>query len=462
MVASQQKERLNYWIAIVTSLILLLISALLALAIIKARADAIAQASLKASYLSAALQEDSEGSLETIALASEFVKQRIETEEDLPSLAELKTEISKYSPALTNISAMGSDGTLRGTSGDVASIPRNFSNFDFFRIERDTSSVGFRLGQPITGLLSNRVVIPATQRLEKKEGEFAGVVLFSLDPERATATYRRVDIGNSGSLLLISTGGIVLFGYTLPRGLDASVIGTSATNENALARLNSGASGSYVAISALDGIERIYSWRRLTNFPVIAVVGLGKAEALAAANRQAMSLLALGVISAGFLLALTIMLSREISRRIKQALALEETNAKLAAAYVDITERERHEKQVNLLLSEINHRSKNMLTVVQAIARQTAAANPDDFIERFAERIQALAASQDLLIENEWRGVDLHELARSQLGHFKDLVDKRIELRGPPLLVSASAAPDHRHGAARACHQCGQVRSALR
>ena len=161
---------------------------------------------------------------------------------------------------------------------------------------------------------------------------------------------------------------------------------------------------------------------------------------MAAANRQAMGILTLGVLSAGFLLALVIMLSREISRRVKHAQALEETNAKLAPARVDINERKRHEEQITLLLREVNHRSKNMVSVVQAIARQMVAAGPKDFVDRFAERIEALAASQDLLVRNDWRGVDLQELVRSQFGHFKDLVDKRIELRGSPLFVSASAA----------------------
>ncbi len=439
MIAFLKKWELDFWIAIVTGVIVLLIAAIITLSILRARQDAIAQAKLKASYLSAALQEGAEGHLDSLAIASEFVKRRVETEGDAAPLAELKTEISSYLPGIANISVIGPDGSLRATSGDVASAPPNFSDFDFFRIGRDSPS-GFRFGKPITGLLPNRMAIPATQRLEKKDGEFAGAVLFSLDPERATEMYRRVDLGNSGSLVLLGTSGIVLFGYTLPHGLDPSVIGTLAANENAPARLQSGSSRSYIATSALDGIERVYSWRRLTNFPVIAVVGLGKEEALAAANRQALRMLALGVLSAGLLLALTIMLSREISRRIKHALALEETNAKLIAAQVDIDERKRHEEQITLLLREINHRSKNMLSVVQAIARQTAAASPDDFIDRFAERIEALAASQDLLVKNDWRGVDLQELARSQLGHFQDLVDKRIELRGPPLLISASAA----------------------
>jgi PAS domain S-box-containing protein len=106
----------------------------------------------------------------------------------------------------------------------------------------------------------------------------------------------------------------------------------------------------------------------------------------------------------------------------------------------DITERKRYEEQIRLLLREVNHRAKNMLALVQAVARQTVATRPDDFIARFGERIQALAAAQDLLVKSEWKGVDLGELVRSQLAHFKDLAGTRIALKGPPLLISASAA----------------------
>lgn len=439
MLVYSRKWFLDHWVAIVTGVIVVLIFALLTLAITQTRRDAIAQARLKVSYLAAALEEEAEKKLDTLDIASEFVKRRIEGEEDAP-LAEIKSEISSVLPGLGGILIIGPDGGLRATSGDVASVPSSFSQFDFFSINRDNSSAGLRLGQPVNGLLPNRAALPATQRLEKKGGEFAGVLVFLLDTARATEMYRRVDLGNCGSLMLLNARGILIAGYTLPRGLDPSLIGTLATTEKTAALRQSATSGTYIARSTLDGIERIHAWRRLANFPVVAVVGLGKAEALAAANRQAMHMLALGVLSAGFVVILTIMLSREMSRRTKQALALEEANTQLAAACVDITERKRHEEQIDLLLREVNHRSKNMLTVVQSIARQTVAANSEEFIERFAERIQALAASQDLLVKNAWRGADLDELARSQLGHFKDLVDKRIELRGPPLLVSASAA----------------------
>jgi PAS domain S-box-containing protein len=77
----------------------------------------------------------------------------------------------------------------------------------------------------------------------------------------------------------------------------------------------------------------------------------------------------------------------------------------------DITARIRAEEEVRLLMREVSHRAKNMLSLVQAIARQTAAREPEDFVGRFTERLQALAANQDLLVRNEWHGVDVEDLA---------------------------------------------------
>jgi PAS domain S-box-containing protein len=112
----------------------------------------------------------------------------------------------------------------------------------------------------------------------------------------------------------------------------------------------------------------------------------------------------------------------------------------VVALVTDVTERKRYEEHIELLLHEVNHRSKNLLALVQAVAKQTAASQPNDFVTRFGERIRAMAAAQDLLVQNEWRGVNLDDLVRSQLAHFQDLIGTRIEIDGPPLLLSPSAA----------------------
>ncbi len=106
----------------------------------------------------------------------------------------------------------------------------------------------------------------------------------------------------------------------------------------------------------------------------------------------------------------------------------------------DVTELKRQKERVQFLMREVNHRSKNLLTLVLAVARQTIATDLGDFMNRFEERIQSLAASQDLLVMNEWKGVDLNQLVRFQLAHFKDLIGTRIKLYGQPLLIIASAA----------------------
>ena len=114
---------------------------------------------------------------------------------------------------------------------------------------------------------------------------------------------------------------------------------------------------------------------------------------------------------------------------------------RLVATSRDITFQKRDEQQAILLTNEVNHRSKNLLAVVAAVARQTARHDdPKVFAERFSQRLNGLAASQDLLVESRWRGVELQTLIVSQLSHFADLVGSRIQLLGRRLTVSAAAA----------------------
>ncbi len=112
----------------------------------------------------------------------------------------------------------------------------------------------------------------------------------------------------------------------------------------------------------------------------------------------------------------------------------------MAGTAQDITERKEREEKEHLLMREINHRAKNMLSVVDAIAHQTATRNPEDFIERFSERIQALSANQDLLVRNEWNGVEIADLVRAQLAHFADLIGSRIAMHGPKLRLNPASA----------------------
>lgn len=117
-----------------------------------------------------------------------------------------------------------------------------------------------------------------------------------------------------------------------------------------------------------------------------------------------------------------------------------EANSVAKVLRLSAMKRKQHEDQIKLLLREVNHRSKNILAVVQAVAYQTANNDPKNFASTFSDRLEALAASHDLLVESEWRGVDLADLVRAEVMPFQDPVIHRIQLDGPALRVTPGAA----------------------
>ena len=113
----------------------------------------------------------------------------------------------------------------------------------------------------------------------------------------------------------------------------------------------------------------------------------------------------------------------------------------LTCAAVDVTERKEGEAHLRLLMRELTHRSKNLLAVIQAMARQTArySESIDGFLERFGARLQALARSHDLLVQEEWHGVALAELVKSQLTYL-DRTGAQIVAEGPAVMLRPEAA----------------------
>lgn len=106
----------------------------------------------------------------------------------------------------------------------------------------------------------------------------------------------------------------------------------------------------------------------------------------------------------------------------------------------DISDRKAKEEQVQVLLRELSHRSKNLLSVVQAIANRTGAHLAPEFVGRFNQRLHALAVNQDLLAHNEWHGVLIEDLVKAQLEPFAGDAKLRIRTEGPVANITASAA----------------------
>jgi two-component sensor histidine kinase/CheY-like chemotaxis protein len=103
---------------------------------------------------------------------------------------------------------------------------------------------------------------------------------------------------------------------------------------------------------------------------------------------------------------------------------------------------EKAEAHQRTLIEELNHRVKNMLTVVNAMARQTLASNPapQDFTEKFVRRIDALGRTHSLLSREQWATVQLCEIARESLEPYLLEGKNRVVLNGPPVAFDPKTA----------------------
>lgn len=116
---------------------------------------------------------------------------------------------------------------------------------------------------------------------------------------------------------------------------------------------------------------------------------------------------------------------------------------------VDITERKAAEAELvqseatqRRLTAEIDHRAKNLLAVVQAIARLSAhyCTAPELFLHAFQDRIGALALTHTVLSDARWQGASLHKIASAEMGAF--VSEGRISLAGDDVLLKAASAQD--------------------
>lgn len=114
----------------------------------------------------------------------------------------------------------------------------------------------------------------------------------------------------------------------------------------------------------------------------------------------------------------------------------------VSVIFRDISEQKRREEHTRFIMRELSHRSKNLLAVIQAMARQTARTSRDlvDFQERFTSRVRGLSQSHDLLVKRDWRGVPVSELVRAHLVPFVDRSEQGLMLSGPSLSLKPGAA----------------------
>ncbi len=113
----------------------------------------------------------------------------------------------------------------------------------------------------------------------------------------------------------------------------------------------------------------------------------------------------------------------------------------VSAAVHEITDRKRAEERQEMLSRELQHRVKNNLATVEAIARATSrnSKTVEEFMERFSDRITSLSRTHTLVSKTHFSGVELSEIIKGEMKPYDEGL-KRIVLSGPAVRLETETA----------------------
>jgi PAS domain S-box-containing protein len=112
---------------------------------------------------------------------------------------------------------------------------------------------------------------------------------------------------------------------------------------------------------------------------------------------------------------------------------------RLTGIYIDVTERRKTEDHKSLLIAELDHRVKNVLACVSAIAERSreCTRSADEFIDVLNDRIKSLANTHALLSRSRWQGVSLSELVHAELAFCGK--NESVSIKGAEIVIVAEA-----------------------
>ena len=162
------------------------------------------------------------------------------------------------------------DSTLGRSAAGI-----NLADREHFRVHLDPTHDDLFISKPVVGRATRLPAVQFTRKLLHADGRFAGVIQVSLDASELSRFYQTIEIGN-GYVMLAGTDGIIRARGPLSEG----VIGRSIDDSALLQAIQSQPSGSLSTTSPPDGTARIVSFRRLSDYPLVVLIGFDTADTL--------------------------------------------------------------------------------------------------------------------------------------------------------------------------------------
>lgn len=297
----------------------LAVAGIVAFALYEMRVDALARARGTADNLALILQRDIERNLEIYELSMEAVIDGVKD----PDVLRLPPKIQQL--VLFDRSSNANDmGSLLVTdaAGDVVidsrSVPprkNNLADRDFFLVQREPAPyMGMYISKPFWPRVAGTdLSIGLSQRLDDTQGRFAGVVVGTLRLNYFHRLFDGLTLGTRDSITLLRTDGTVL----MRRPYHSEEVGRSIASAASFKPLLQADGGSYFGTAALDGTQRLYSFKHIGKYSLIVVVGLATDDIYAEWKQRAWAIGGvMGVLALLFVM-MTVALAKQFHRRLE-------------------------------------------------------------------------------------------------------------------------------------------------
>lgn len=433
------EHRLRLMLLVVATLVCLLVWAGIAWVLAAERRDALEAQRRQNVNIARTLKEQTLRVLAATDQATVRVRDAVAGSADgsRPDLVRFAAETGLVPGILVQLAWVGVDGRLVGSNldPDGSRTQRvDLSDREHIRAHTRPDSLpadmrpatpdALFIGKPVLGKVSGRWTTQLSRRIVASDGRLLGVVVASLDPSYFEGVYRGLDVGRHGTLALVGTDAVMrarVVGAE-PRGMGAEV-----SRSGPFATYSGAQEGSLVAVSSVDGIERVIAFQRVGEYPLIQLVTTSTDEAEAAwRNQRDLAVGLAALLTAAVAVGVT-SLWVNLGRIQRTVAALRESEARAQAASQAKSE----------FLAAVSHELRTPLTSIRGFAEVMETRLEDPRMRRSATLIRKGAEHLNALL------TEILDLAKVEAGAMPvqvEPVDLRPLLQGTIDFFSPTAA----------------------
>jgi signal transduction histidine kinase len=399
--------------------VLLVMWALAAQSISAARQAALDRTRVEGRNLAIAIEEEARRILDNIVHAGDLVAARIIEKNGRFDLYGWSQD-APLPWGMIQATFIAADGRVIASTVEPHPEPIDLSDREHFRIHLEDKFQGLFIGKPVLGRLWRQPIIPITRRVDGDDGSFLGVLVFMIDPSSLTRLHKLINLGTHDAIALQGVDNIIRARFTGENPEGTPGIGTSVAGGPRPSLIAENGEGWYVRPGIVDGVPRLFSYRRIGAYPMVVTVGLDLEAALGAVRADALTIVATTGFATTLLLALGFYLIRQNRLRAAHELQLEDERRKLRASNAELVRnKERAEvasRAKSTFLANMSHELRTPLNAIIGFSEMLLGGHVGALPAKQREYVESVhdSGAHLLTVIN-----DILDLAKIEAGKFE-------------------------------------------